>query len=250
MVSERRPNGLQAGYSLVFLVVLIALLSVMAAASLPAIKKQIQREKEAELIFRGLQYAEAIRVFQQRFGRYPNRLEELIELEPRSIRQLWTDPMAADGRWAFILASGGGQNGDGANQQVDEQGRDLAQASAPSNSFSGGSSSNTSGGFQLGGGQQQSQPVGPILGVVSRQKGIATRTFMGKDLYQEWRFTANILPKPQVVPGTEIVKGADVTNLGKPFPRGLQPVGLAPQETDVSTGRAPEDLFEDEGDDG
>ncbi|HEX2251775.1 MAG TPA: hypothetical protein VHQ65_00740, partial [Thermoanaerobaculia bacterium] len=51
----------------------------------PAWSKMAQREKEEELIFRGLQYAEAIRVFQRKFGRYPTRLEELIEVEPRKI---------------------------------------------------------------------------------------------------------------------------------------------------------------------
>ena len=109
MVSSRRGSLAQAGYNLVFLIMLVGLLSVMAAAVLPALKGQIQREKEAELIFRGLQYAEAIRVFQLRFGRYPAVLEELIELQPRSIRQLWADPMTEDGRWALILASGAPQ---------------------------------------------------------------------------------------------------------------------------------------------
>lgn len=238
MVSERRRIAPQAGYSLVFLVVLIALLSVTAAATLPEIKKQIQREQEAELIFRGLQYAEAIRVFQQRFGRYPNTLEELLKLEPRSIRQLWADPMTSDGRWALILASGS-QNGN-TNGQTDEgQGRDLAQASAPASSL------------RRRAGSEPQPPSGPILGVVSRKKGLSIRTFMGKELYTEWRFTANILPKPQVVPGTETVKRGSVANLGKPFPRGLQPVGLAPEGgTDLAGGAAPKDAFEDEGDDG
>jgi len=45
----------------------------------------IRREKEEELVFRGLQYAEAIRVFQNRFQRPPIRLQELIEVEPRSM---------------------------------------------------------------------------------------------------------------------------------------------------------------------
>ena len=64
---------------------------------------RIQRDKEEELISRGFQYAEAIRVFQQRFGRLPNRLEELIKVKPRSIRQLWKDPMTDSGAWGVIV---------------------------------------------------------------------------------------------------------------------------------------------------
>jgi len=61
-------------------------------------------EKERELLFRGLQYAEAIRVFHNRFQRFPLRLEELITAQPRSIRRLWKDPMSDDGAWSVILA--------------------------------------------------------------------------------------------------------------------------------------------------
>lgn len=63
-----------------------------------------QREKERELVFRGLQYAEAIRVFYNRFQRFPLRLEELLTTRPRSVRQLWKDPLSDDGAWSVILA--------------------------------------------------------------------------------------------------------------------------------------------------
>ena len=69
----------------------------MLAAVLPLWSTAIRREKEEELIFRGLQYAEAIRVFQNRYHHLPNRLEELLEVKPRCIRLLWTDPLSKDG---------------------------------------------------------------------------------------------------------------------------------------------------------
>ena len=72
-----------AGYNLVMLMVLVTVLNIAVAASLPAWSAVIRRDKEEELIFRGLQYAEAIRVFKQRFQRDPVRLEELIEVAPR-----------------------------------------------------------------------------------------------------------------------------------------------------------------------
>ena len=75
-------------------------------AVLPLWSTQIKREKEDELIFRGLQYAEGIRIFQQRFGRLPLRLQELIEVEPRCIRQLWKDPITDSLDWGLVIGAG------------------------------------------------------------------------------------------------------------------------------------------------
>ncbi|MEM7351331.1 MAG: hypothetical protein AAF657_11025, partial [Acidobacteriota bacterium] len=51
-----------AGYNLVVLAVAVTVLNIVAAKALPMWSTMIQRAKEEELIFRGLQYAEAIRV--------------------------------------------------------------------------------------------------------------------------------------------------------------------------------------------
>ena len=91
----RRSGDAVAGYNLVILMVMVTVMNVLVAVALPSWSTAIQRQKEKELIFRGLQYAEAIRVFQLRTGRYPVSLRELLENEPRAIRQLWTDPFRA-----------------------------------------------------------------------------------------------------------------------------------------------------------
>jgi len=88
----RRPSS-QRGYNLVMLMIAITVLNIMVAVSLPMWSQEIQRDKEEELISRGFQYVEAIRVFQNRFQRMPVRLEELLEVKPRCIRRLWKDPM-------------------------------------------------------------------------------------------------------------------------------------------------------------
>ena len=51
-----------AGYNIVILAVAITVLNILVAKALPLWSHVIQREKEEELIFRGLQYAEAIRI--------------------------------------------------------------------------------------------------------------------------------------------------------------------------------------------
>jgi hypothetical protein len=62
------------------------------------------REREAELIYRGEHLARGIAAFRQKTGRYPNSIEEVDAQKPRLIRQLYKDPMTADGSWSFIYS--------------------------------------------------------------------------------------------------------------------------------------------------
>src|SRR5688572_22661547 len=48
-------------------------------------------------------------MFQNRHQRLPVRIQELAEVEPRSIRKLWKDPMTEDGNWVLIPPGGQGQ---------------------------------------------------------------------------------------------------------------------------------------------
>src|SRR4051794_21644118 len=104
--SSSRSRSGEEGYNMVMLIVALTLLNIALAAMLPLMSTAIQREKEEELVFRGFQYAEAIRIFKIRFQRYPNKLEELLEVKPRCIRQLWKDPMTKDGKWGLLFDNG------------------------------------------------------------------------------------------------------------------------------------------------
>lgn len=75
------------------LVVIIAVLNIVVAKMLPLWSGVITRDKEQEFIFRGIQYAEAIRIFEIRYGRVPTQLKELVESDKRCIRQLWDNPL-------------------------------------------------------------------------------------------------------------------------------------------------------------
>ena len=100
----RSGRAAERGYNLVALAMIITVLAIAVTSAIPLWSSRIRRDREEELISRGFQYAEAIRVFQKRFGRLPNRLEELIQVEPRSIRQLWKnpiDPMTGDDEWGL-----------------------------------------------------------------------------------------------------------------------------------------------------
>lgn len=167
-----RPGRGRGGYTLVALLVGMTVATILIAAVLPLASAQAQRERESELIFRGLQYAEGIRVFRRRFGRYPNTLKELAELKPRCMRKLWKDPMTKDGEWAVISLEGTpiGTPGGGPGPKPTPR-----PTPTPSPFKSPGTG--------------QGGTTGPILGVrsTSTQKGY--RLWEGRELYSEWRFT-------------------------------------------------------------
>jgi len=90
------------GYSILILLFAVAVLAIGLLVAIPVWNTQIQREKESELIFRGNQYVEAIRLFQvKKPGAYPKKLEDL--LEDRCLRRLFKDPMTREGVWDIIL---------------------------------------------------------------------------------------------------------------------------------------------------
>ena len=219
----------ESGYTLVAAVVLVTVVTVLVAAALPSWSHAIQRDKEEELIFRGLQYAEAIRVFQTRFGRYPVRLDELIKVNPRCIRQLWKDPMTKEGEWGLVYAQGaGGSPAPGARQgrvaPDQPQAGPVAGGSAPS---------------QLGGrgGRRSATAAGPILGVHSKSSETAIKQFAGGAAHSDWLFTADALPVNPINPVTQMLVRANSTWEGRPFPPGLgPPPGGAP---DLQQGSGP-----------
>lgn len=92
----------EKGYTLIILMVVIAVMSIGLLFAIPVWQTQIQREKEEELIFRGKQYVEAIRLYQTKYpGRFPKTLDDL--LEEKCIRKLYADPMTEDGIWNIVL---------------------------------------------------------------------------------------------------------------------------------------------------
>lgn len=215
---ERRG---EAGYNLVMVAVAITLLSIALAAALPAWSNAAKREREEELIFRGLQYAEAIRVFQQRFGRLPNRLEELIEVEPRSIRQLWTDPMTGERDWRLVRG----------NAPV---GMEPGAQPPPGQEVGG-----DAGLGELDPEEAQNLPdggagLGPIRGVRSRSTDEALKTFFDKERYDQWLFTVDLLMAGGGVRqsgGAGVPIPLEITRLhsrwiGRPFREGLDPAGM------------------------
>jgi type II secretory pathway pseudopilin PulG len=92
--SSRRLDRAERGYILLSLLLMVALLIVAAAAVLPSISFEIKRDREQELIHRGVQYSRAIRAYYKKFGRYPTRIEELESTNNlRFLRKRYKDPI-------------------------------------------------------------------------------------------------------------------------------------------------------------
>jgi type II secretory pathway pseudopilin PulG len=74
---------------------------------------QSQREKEAELIFRGNEFRRAIESYFRKDARYPRSLAELLADKRypntvRHIRKLYADPMTGKAEWGLMEAPEGG----------------------------------------------------------------------------------------------------------------------------------------------
>ncbi len=94
------------GYTLIMLMFVLFVMSLGLMVAVPVWHTQIQREKEEELIFRGKQYVEAVRLFQiKKPGAFPKDFEELIE--EKCLRKLFKDPMTTSGEWNVVLLTQG-----------------------------------------------------------------------------------------------------------------------------------------------
>lgn len=161
------------------LLVSLSLMGLLLSMALPVWSQQARREREAELIFRGEQYARAIALYQRRQpGAFPSDLDTLVE--GRYLRRKYGDPMRGDAEFRVLrqteqeapgIAFGETASGSGAQPGADRG----------SLSSRGGGGRDRDGG---GGGIE-----GGIIGVVSRSTEASLRTYNGRQRYDEWEFT-------------------------------------------------------------
>ena len=220
----------QRGYAMAALLVSIGVMMVVMTVAMPVWRTQAQREKEAELVFRGEQIARGINLYMRKMGggNYPPSLDVLVQ--GRFIRKKYKDPMTKDGEWDVILAGGGVPGQGGPTQQTPGigPGRTGAPAtglgappsrnSAPTPSpspFAGGP------GAVAGGG---------IMGVRSKSKESAFRLYKGSGThYNEWLFLfSSVSNRPgaaggQTAPGMRGRGGSAVPGMPMPGGRRGQP---------------------------
>jgi len=95
MMSRPPKRRSEQGYILLMMMLFITILAIGAAAIAPSIAFQVKRDREEEMIHRGVQYSRAIRRYVKKFGRYPTRIEELENTNNlRFLRRKYKDPIA------------------------------------------------------------------------------------------------------------------------------------------------------------
>ncbi len=105
------PSRSQRGFTMALALALAVVMGIMLMKAGPLVSAEVQRENEAELIFRGEAIANAFRLYSAKAGRYPMDLDEVMKLRPRILRQKYKDPMTPSGEWEYITQVRPGASG-------------------------------------------------------------------------------------------------------------------------------------------
>jgi type II secretory pathway pseudopilin PulG len=105
--------GSQEGFTLMGALILVAVMGAGLAAYGGMASHVALRDKEAELLFRGNQYRQAIEAYYKKERRYPKTLDELVEdkrypTPAHHLRRLYPDPITGRAEWGTMDAPGGG----------------------------------------------------------------------------------------------------------------------------------------------
>jgi type II secretory pathway pseudopilin PulG len=200
------------------LLVSVGVMTLLMSVAMPVWRHEMQREKEAELVFRGEQYARAINLYQRKMGpgNFPPNVDILVQ--QRFLRKKYKDPIT-NGDFQLIAVGagaptvpgqqqqpGGGQRAGGAARgggstgfpQTPGGGR-ASGAQPPGGSLGGRMGGGQRGQLQFGQGGQPGlgQAGGGIMGVASKSKESSIRIYHGATHYNEWAFLfSNVSNRP------------------------------------------------------
>jgi type II secretory pathway pseudopilin PulG len=183
---------------MVALLVAMSVMAIMMGAALPAWNTLAQREREAELVFRGEQYGRAIGLYQRKFANAPVPSIDVL-VDQRFLRRKYKDPITND---EFQVLSPGtalpGQPGQPMSP-TGQQTQPTAQAAggrpaaaAPQGGRAGSGSAGAQGG-RAGGATAGVQGgrggvAAGIVGVTSKSSLKSLRLYNGRDTYNQWIF--------------------------------------------------------------
>jgi type II secretory pathway pseudopilin PulG len=109
-----RPLHRMQGFTYVMVLAAVVIVGIVVEAAHITTWRLVRVDREAELLFRGQAYRNAIRSFHQANGVFPRSLEDLVK-DPKStsrrhIRKLYRDPTSKDekGEWRLVRAIDGG----------------------------------------------------------------------------------------------------------------------------------------------
>lgn len=101
--AQRGARNAESGYALITILFLLGVVAVMLARSLPRDAMNAERTREEVLIYRGEQYARAVKLYFREHQRYPETLDDLEETDGvRFLRRRYRDPMTGADEWRLI----------------------------------------------------------------------------------------------------------------------------------------------------
>jgi type II secretory pathway pseudopilin PulG len=132
----RRGRRVARGFTYIGLLIAVAILGIMLSAAGTMWSVAAKREKEAELLFIGHQFRDAIGHYRAAGGVYPRELADLVTDDrspvPRHfLRRIYRDPMTGADDWEVIRAADGGVMGIASSSQANSLKRanfDVADA--------------------------------------------------------------------------------------------------------------------------
>ncbi|MGO9577396.1 MAG: hypothetical protein ACLPTQ_24045 [Terriglobales bacterium] len=205
----QKRQAQERGYILLTLLLVVALLSIGILTQIQSMAFQIKRDREEELIHRGVEYSRAVRRFCARFKRFPASVEELESTNNyRCLRKRYKDPITGKDFKPVSLtefeASLPGASTPPptapAPQAPEVQYRQDIPRESDGGVFSNSADSNGGDAPAAAGNPNPDDddtngapPLHgvPIVGVVSLSKQKSIREFDGKDHYNQWLFIYN-----------------------------------------------------------
>ncbi len=221
------------------LLVAMTVMALVMSAAVPQWQTVTKREREAELIFRGEQYARAIQLFQRKYANtLPSSVDQLVN--EHFLRRKYLDPItggefqllglaeatavsaSADGRGG-LPSPPGRQGGAAQPGAFGRQGGVGSTAGLPGTGPGGRATGPMPPGAGIatpaGGRGATGQPVGGIMGVASRSTEKSLRQYRGRGAYNEWAFVPvqrQLAPGGPGAPGPGLPAGTR----GTPTPAG------------------------------
>lgn len=229
----RRARRSSSGYILIAVVAALTIALVVASAAIPDLVRDLQREREEELLFRGQQIVDGLERFYRATNRYPTSLEELAEgIMMRGGRRLrfvrpsvLTDPLTNE-PWAVLRPGDSAVRrfvqaylksvGQPANPillqflspgaQIALPGRPSRRAANPRQRQPGVSADpvqpipqpepdpNLDLFARSVQSEEQGEATGPVIGVVSKSERKTVRSFYDLESYRDWAFV--FIPDP------------------------------------------------------
>ena len=102
-IPTRRPPASEEGYILIWVIFLLAILTIAMSVAIPRIAKEIQLDRERETMARGKQYTRAVQLYYRKFHAFPPNRDALVKTnEIRFLRKKYLDPTTGKDDWKPI----------------------------------------------------------------------------------------------------------------------------------------------------